>query len=72
MKAPDYRAIQKEIDKNLPLIKCGLYDVWDFISDISEKYFKPVDKLWGKRTTEKNPYLDTLFGMLEINEVDLD
>jgi hypothetical protein len=70
MKKINYNAIQKEISKNYLDLKSGVYDVYDFTGYISVKYFKPVDKLWGERT-DKNPYLDMLFGMLEINEIEL-
>ena len=70
MKNLDYNAIQKEIHDNYLDLKSGILDVYEFIGKISEKYFKPVDKLWGKRTDE-NPYLDMLFGMLEINGIEL-
>jgi hypothetical protein len=70
MKKINYNAIQKEISKHFLDLKSGVYDVYDFISYISIKYFKPVDELWGERTDE-DPYLDMLFGMLEINEIEL-
>jgi len=66
----NYNAIQKEIDDNYLDLLSGIYDVYDFVSYISEKYFKPVDPLYGERTDE-NPYLDMLFGMLEINGIEL-
>lgn len=66
----NYNAIQKEIDKNYLDLVSGVYDVYDFIGYISEKYIKPVDPIWGERTDE-NPYLDMLFGMLEINGIEL-
>ncbi len=66
----DYNAIQKEIDENYLDLVSGIYDVYDFIGYISEKYFKPVDPIWGERTDE-NPYLDMLFGMIEINGIEL-
>jgi hypothetical protein len=66
----DYNAIQQEIDKNYLDLVSGVYDVYDFTGYISEKYFKPVDKLWGERT-DVNPYLDMLFGMIEINGIEL-
>jgi hypothetical protein len=70
MKTLDYNAIQKEIHDNYLDLKSGLKDVYNFISSISEKYFKPIDPIWGERTDE-NPYLDMLFGMLEINGIEL-
>ena len=66
----NYNAIQKEIDENYLDLVSGIYDVYDFIGYISEKYFKPVDPIWGERTDE-NPYLDMLFGMIEINGIEL-
>lgn len=70
METINYNAIQEEIDKNYNDITNEIYDVYDFISYISEKYFKPVDLIWGERTDE-NPYLDLLFAMLEINGIKL-
>ena len=66
----NYNAIQKEIDENYLDLVSGIYDVYDFIGYISVKYFKPVDPIWGERTDE-NPYLDMLFGMIEINGIEL-
>lgn len=66
----DYNAIQKEISHFKRQLKSGSYDVYDFCGYISEKYFKPVDKIWGERTNV-NPYLDLLFAMLEINDIEL-
>ena len=66
----NYNAIQEEIDINYLDLVSGVYDVYDFIDYISVKYFKPVDKLWGERT-DANPYLDMLFGMIEINGIEL-
>ena len=70
MKKLDYNAIQKEIHDNYLDLTSGLWDVYNFMSYISEKYFKPVDPLWGERLDE-NPYADMLFGMLEINGIEL-
>ena len=66
----DYNTIQKEIHDNYLDLVSGVWDVYEFIHYISIKYFKPVDKDWGERI-EENPYLDMLFGMLEINEIEL-
>lgn len=66
----DYNAIQKEIDDNYLDLVSGTYDVYDFTSHISIKYFKPVDPIWGERI-EENPYLVMLFGMIEINGIEL-
>ena len=66
----DYNAIQREIDKNYLDLVSGVYDVYDFCGYISEKYFKPIDPEWGERT-DVNPYVDVLFGMLEINDIEL-
>lgn len=66
----DYNAIQKEIDDNYLDLTSGVKDVYDFTGYISEKYFKPIDPIWGERMDE-NPYLDTLFGMIEINGIEL-
>ena len=66
----NYNAIQKEIDENYLDLVSGIYDVYDFMGYISAKYFKPVDPIWGERTDE-NPYLDMLFGMIEINGIEL-
>ncbi len=70
MKTLDYNAIQKEIHDNYLDLKSGILDVYEFIGVISKKYFKPVDPIWGDRTDE-NPYVDMLFGMLEINGIEL-
>ena len=70
MKTLDYNAIQKEIHDNYLDLKSGILDVYEFIDNISKKYFKPVDKDWGTRVDE-NPYVDMLFGMLEINGIEL-
>jgi hypothetical protein len=48
----------------------GIYDLYEFCGHISRKYFKPVDKLWGERT-DKDPYTDMIFAMLEINGIEL-
>jgi len=66
----NYNEIQKEIHDNYLDLKSGILDVYEFIGNISEKYFKPVDKDWKTRTDE-NPYIDMLFGMLEINGIEL-
>jgi len=66
----DYNAIQKEIHDNYLDLVSGVWDVYEFIHHISIKYFKPVDKDWGERV-EENPYIDMLFSMLEINEIEL-
>lgn len=66
----NYNAIQKEIDNNYLDITSGIYDVYSFTGYISKKYFKPIDPIWGERTGF-NPYLDMLFGMLEINGIEL-
>jgi hypothetical protein len=70
MKKLDYNAIQKEIHRNHSELKDGTLDVYEFISRVSKKYFKPVDEMWGERTDD-NPYVDMLFGMLEINGIEL-
>jgi hypothetical protein len=70
MKTIDYNAIQKEIHDNYLDLASGILDVYEFIAAISEKYFKPVDKLHGERT-DVNPYCDLIFAMLEINEIEL-
>jgi|AntAceMinimDraft_11_1070367.scaffolds.fasta_scaffold556263_1 hypothetical protein len=70
MKNIDYNAIQKEIHDNYLDLKSGVLDVYTFISNISKKYFKPVDNQFGKRVNE-DPYTDLLFGMLEINGIEL-
>ena len=70
MKTIDYNAIQKEIHDNYLGLKSGIIDAYDFISYISKKYFQPVDPVWGKRIDE-DPYSDMLFGMLEINGIEL-
>jgi hypothetical protein len=68
----NYNAIQKEIDKNYLDLVSGVYDIYDFCGDISVKYFKPVDPIWGERTViDANPYIDMLFGMIEINGIEL-
>lgn len=69
MKTLDYNAIQKEIHDNYLDLKSGILDVYEFIGNISEKYFKPVDEKWEIRV-EENPYVDMLFGMLEINGIE--
>jgi len=66
----DYNKIQKEIHDNYLDLKSGILDVYEFIGYISKKYFKPVDKDWDVRSDE-NPYVDMLFGMLEINGIEL-
>jgi hypothetical protein len=66
----NYNAIQKEIDDNYLDLVSGVLDVYEFTAYISEKYFKPHDKLWGERT-DVNPYLDLLFAMIEINDIEL-
>ena len=70
MKTLDYNAIQKEIHDNYLDLKSGIIDVYEFCGHISKKYFKPVDKQWGERVNE-DPYTDMLFGMLEINGIEL-
>jgi len=70
MKTLDYNAIQKEIHDNYLDLKSGILDVYTFTGNVSEKYFKPIDKLWGERVNE-DPYTDLLFGMLEINGIEL-
>jgi len=70
MKIINYNEIQKEIYENHKDLKNGNLDVYDFTAKISEEYFKPVDEEWATRTKE-NPYLDLLFAMLEINEIEL-
>ena len=62
-------AIQKEIHDNYLDLRSGVKDVYEFIGEISEKYFKPVDKKWNERY-DNNPYVDMLFGLLEINEIE--
>jgi len=71
MKELDFNAIWKEIKENEICLLDGTIEVYEFTSIISEKYFKPVDKYWSERTGE-NPYLDVLFGMLEIKGIELD
>ena len=70
MKTIDLNAIQKEIHDNWLDLKSGILDVYEFIGTISKKYFKPIDKEWETRTDE-NPYIDMLFGLLEINGIEL-
>jgi len=70
MKNIDYNAIQKEIHDNYLDLKSGVLDVYTFISNISKKHFKPIDKEWGERVND-DPYADLLFGMLEINGIEL-
>jgi hypothetical protein len=70
MKKIDYNKIQKEIHQNHSELISGEFDVYEFVSYISKKYFKPIDEMWGERTNE-NPYIDMLFGMLEINGIEL-
>lgn len=70
MKTIDLNAIQKEIHDNYLVLKSGIYDVYKFCGDISAKYFSDVDPDWGERMN-KDPYSDMLFGMLEINGIEL-
>lgn len=70
METLDYNAIQKEIHDNYLDLKSGILDVYEFVGNISEKYFKPVDKHYGERLSS-DPYTDMLFSMLEINGIEL-
>jgi hypothetical protein len=70
MKTLDYNAIQKDIHNNLNELNEGDLDVYDFIGTLSKKYIKPVDPKWLDREDD-NPFLDVLFGMLEINGVEI-
>lgn len=69
MKAPNYTAIQQEIDDNYLDLESGILDVYEFIAIITKKYFYPVDPIYGERTDD-NPLLDLLFAMLEINGIE--
>lgn len=69
-KKPNFSAIQKDIDDNFLDLTSSVKDVYEFISEISEKYCKPVDPKWGNRV-EEDPYTDLLFAMLEVNGIEL-
>jgi hypothetical protein len=70
MTSINYQGIQQEIHDNYLDLKSGIIDVYDFVSDISEKYFSLIDPEYGNRVDD-DPYTDLLFAMLEINGIEL-
>ena len=69
MKTLDYNAIQKEIHDNYLDLKSGVWDVYDFMSGITEKYVHPFYPEYTDKDAEH--VTDLLFAMFEINGIEL-
>lgn len=68
----DYNAIQSDILAHKKEVEDGDYDVYLFISDLSEKHVRPFDPLWEDRCVSgDDPYTDLLMAMVEINGISL-
>lgn len=70
MKELQLDLIQLEVHKNYDELLSGEYDVYEFCSYISNKYYKGIDPHWGERT-KADPYTDLTFALLEINGIEL-
>jgi len=66
----DWNKIQKEIDKNLVDLQDGTYDVYTFTHNVSNKI---IAKEYPEVLTleDNNPFVDIIFAMLEINQIEL-
>lgn len=69
MKKIDYNAIQKEIHDNYLDLKSGVWDVYNFMTGITEKYVLPH---FPNYTDEDADHVaDLLFAMFEINGIEI-
>lgn len=70
LKPPNYNGIQQMINDNFLDLQTGIKDVYEFCSEVAEKYFYSIDPKYGERTDE-NPLLDLLFSILTVNGIEL-
>jgi len=71
METIDFNAINNDILTNLVDLQDGDIDVYDFSSELYEKHMLKFDDNPNRNSGEDNPYLDIIFGMLELNNVEL-
>lgn len=71
METIDFNAINDEILSNLVDLQDGDIDVYTFSGELYDKHMLKFDDNPNRAHDESNPYLDIIFGMLEINNVEM-